>query len=53
MIKYLSPLMGDNELSIFAVLSAKVGSITDNFLGGWYSYRASKAALNQIIKLQQ
>ena len=38
------------EKSIFAAISAKVGSITDNYLGGWYSYRASKAALNQIIK---
>ncbi|MEE1999869.1 SDR family NAD(P)-dependent oxidoreductase [Alkalimonas sp. MEB108] len=32
------------------VLSAKVGSITDNHLGGWYSYRASKAALNMLVK---
>jgi NAD(P)-dependent dehydrogenase (short-subunit alcohol dehydrogenase family) len=38
------------ERSIFAVFSAKVGSIADNRLGGWYSYRASKAALNMIIK---
>jgi NAD(P)-dependent dehydrogenase (short-subunit alcohol dehydrogenase family) len=35
---------------VFAVLSAKVGSIEDNRLGGWYSYRASKAALNMLIK---
>lgn len=35
---------------VFAVLSAKVGSIGDNRLGGWYSYRASKAALNMLIK---
>ena len=35
--------------SIFAALSARVGSIGDNRLGGWYSYRASKAALNQLI----
>ncbi len=34
---------------MFAALSARVGSIGDNRLGGWYSYRASKAALNQII----
>jgi len=33
-----------------AVISAKVGSIQDNRLGGWYSYRASKAALNMAIK---
>jgi NAD(P)-dependent dehydrogenase (short-subunit alcohol dehydrogenase family) len=35
---------------VFASLSARVGSISDNYLGGWYSYRASKAALNQVIK---
>jgi NAD(P)-dependent dehydrogenase (short-subunit alcohol dehydrogenase family) len=36
--------------TIFAALSARVGSISDNRLGGWYGYRASKAALNQLIK---
>ena len=50
MIKYFCPLMIKEEKSIFASISAKVGSISDNYLGGWYSYRASKAALNQIIK---
>jgi len=35
---------------VFAMLSAKVGSIGDNRLGGWYSYRASKAALNMLLK---
>ena len=35
---------------LLAVLSAKVGSIGDNRLGGWYSYRASKAALNMLVK---
>ncbi len=50
MIKYFAPLMEKEERSIFATISAKVGSISENFLGGWYSYRASKAALNQIIK---
>ena len=50
MIKYFSPIMIKDEKSIFASISAKVGSISDNYLGGWYSYRASKAALNQIIK---
>lgn len=35
---------------VFGALSAKVGSISDNRLGGWYSYRASKAALNQMIR---
>lgn len=38
------------DLSVVASLSAKVGSIGDNQKGGWYSYRASKAALNQMIK---
>lgn len=38
------------EKSVFAALSARVGSISDNRLGGWHSYRASKAALNQILK---
>ena len=50
MIKYFCPLMIKDEKSVFASISAKVGSISDNYLGGWYSYRASKAALNQIIK---
>lgn len=36
--------------SVFAALSARVGSISDNRLGGWHAYRASKAALNQIIR---
>lgn len=36
--------------SVFAALSARVGSISDNRIGGWYSYRASKAALNMIIR---
>ena len=36
--------------SVVAVLSARVGSITDNKLGGWYSYRASKSALNMLLK---
>jgi NAD(P)-dependent dehydrogenase (short-subunit alcohol dehydrogenase family) len=37
-------------ISTTAVMSARVGSITDNRLGGWYSYRASKAAVNQVVK---
>ena len=36
--------------AVFATLSARVGSIGDNRLGGWYSYRASKAALNQLVR---
>ena len=48
--KYFTPLMARSAKSVFAALSARVGSITDNHLGGWYSYRASKAALNQFIR---
>ena len=49
-IKYFSPLMVQDGTSVLACLSARVGSISDNYLGGWFSYRASKAALNQIVK---
>ena len=48
-IRYFSKLL-DPQNSIMVNLSAKVGSIEDNRLGGWYSYRASKAALNMLIK---
>tara|TARA_X000000368_G_scaffold119553_1_gene93536 strand:- start:206 stop:928 length:723 start_codon:yes stop_codon:yes gene_type:complete len=48
--KYFIPFLRRDMKSVFAFLSARVGSISDNKLGGWYSYRASKAALNQIIK---
>ena len=48
--RYFIPLLRKDEKSILAFLSARVGSISDNKLGGWYSYRASKTALNQIIK---
>ena len=48
--KYFIPFLKKNEQSVFAFLSARVGSISDNKLGGWYAYRASKTALNQIIK---
>ncbi|WP_435237609.1 SDR family NAD(P)-dependent oxidoreductase [Psychromonas sp. PT13] len=50
LIKHFSPLLNLNRPAVFALLSARVGSITDNKLGGWYAYRASKAALNMIIK---
>lgn len=40
----------NKQLSVFANISAKIGSIDDNRLGGWYSYRASKAALNMLVK---
>ena len=42
-------LKGDHALQ-FAAISARVGSISDNRLGGWYAYRASKAALNQLMR---
>jgi len=42
--------MRKNQKTVFATLSARVGSISDNRLGGWYAYRASKAALNMITK---
>lgn len=43
-------LEGLPPLATMAVMSARVGSISDNRLGGWYSYRASKAAVNQLVK---
>ena len=48
--KHFLPLMPRCRRAVFAALSARVGSISDNRLGGWYSYRASKAALNMIIR---
>lgn len=48
--RHLLPKLSRNSRSLFAVLSAKVGSISDNRLGGWHSYRASKAALNQLVR---
>ena len=48
--KHFLPLLPDEGRAAFAALSARVGSISDNRLGGWYSYRAGKAALNMIIK---
>ena len=48
--KYFIPLLKKDSPSILSFLSARVGSISDNRIGGWYSYRASKAALNMIIK---
>jgi NAD(P)-dependent dehydrogenase (short-subunit alcohol dehydrogenase family) len=65
MLKHFSPFLpkknttlgGDSTefeglplISTTAVMSARVGSISDNRLGGWYSYRASKAAVNQVVK---
>ncbi len=48
--KHFLPLLPRNRRSAFAALSARVGSISDNQLGGWYGYRASKAALNMFVK---
>ncbi len=48
--KYLDPKISKETISCFVTISAKVGSIEDNHLGGWYSYRASKAALNMLLK---
>ncbi|MGK7909831.1 MAG: SDR family NAD(P)-dependent oxidoreductase [Synechococcus sp.] len=48
--KHLLPLLKHRDRSVFASISAKVGSIGDNFLGGWYGYRASKAALNMLMR---
>jgi len=48
--KHMLPLMPKAERSVFAALSARVGSISDNRLGGWHAYRASKAALNMLIR---
>ncbi len=50
LMKHLLPLLPSEGKSVFATLSAKVGSIADNRLGGWYGYRASKAALNQFVR---
>jgi NAD(P)-dependent dehydrogenase (short-subunit alcohol dehydrogenase family) len=49
LMKHFLPLLPRQGRAVFATLSAKVGSIGDNRLGGWYSYRASKAALNQLV----
>jgi len=47
--KHFLPIMAKTGRPVFAALSARVGSIPDNRLGGWYGYRAAKAALNQLI----
>jgi NAD(P)-dependent dehydrogenase (short-subunit alcohol dehydrogenase family) len=48
--KHFLPLLRKDKRVVFAALSARVGSISDNRLGGWHSYRASKAALNMLMK---
>lgn len=49
-LRFFAPLLNKDVPSVIAFLSARVGSISDNRIGGWYAYRASKAALNQIIR---
>lgn len=49
-LKHFAPLLPRDTPATIACLSARVGSISDNRLGGWYGYRASKAALNQIVR---
>ncbi|WP_298168736.1 SDR family NAD(P)-dependent oxidoreductase [Novosphingobium sp.] len=48
--KHALPLLRRDRRAVFAALSARVGSIADNRLGGWHAYRASKAALNMLVK---
>ena len=50
LMKHILPLFPKSGKAVFATLSAKVGSIGDNHLGGWYGYRAAKAALNQFVR---
>ncbi|TRY32828.1 SDR family NAD(P)-dependent oxidoreductase [Aliiglaciecola sp. M165] len=52
-IKHLMPLVKGASKSQIVLFTARVGSISDNKLGGWYGYRASKAALNMLIKTAQ
>jgi NAD(P)-dependent dehydrogenase (short-subunit alcohol dehydrogenase family) len=50
LMKHVLPRLAPKGKAVFATLSARVGSIGDNRLGGWYAYRASKAALNQLVR---
>lgn len=50
LMKHFCPWLAREGRAVFATLSARVGSIGDNRLGGWHSYRASKAALNQLVR---
>ena len=49
-LKYLKPVLSNTVKCHVTVFNARVGSISDNNLGGWYSYRASKASLNMLLK---
>ncbi len=48
--RHFLPIMPRTGRTVFAVLSARIGSIADNSMGGWHAYRASKAALNQLVR---
>jgi NAD(P)-dependent dehydrogenase (short-subunit alcohol dehydrogenase family) len=48
--KHFLPLLATDRKAAFAAISARVGSIEDNHLGGWYAYRSAKAALNMLLK---
>ncbi len=48
--RFLLPRISRDSAAVFASLSARVGSISDNHLGGWYAYRAAKAAQNQLLR---
>lgn len=50
LMKHFLPRLASDRRAVFATLSARVGSIADNTLGGWYGYRAAKAALNQLVR---
>lgn len=50
LMKHVLPRLARDQRAVFATLSARVGSVEDNHLGGWYAYRASKAALNQFMR---
>ena len=50
LMKHFLPLLPRQQRAVFATLSAKLGSIGDNRLGGWWGYRAAKAALNQFVR---
>jgi NAD(P)-dependent dehydrogenase (short-subunit alcohol dehydrogenase family) len=52
-LKHVEPILKGPEPSKLVFFSARVGSISDNQLGGWYGYRASKSALNMLIKCAQ
>ena len=52
-LKHVEPLLKGSEPSKLVFFSARVGSINDNHLGGWYGYRASKSALNMLLKCAQ